>query len=225
MNKNNNIIIAIDGPAASGKGTIAKKLAAKLGFSHLDTGKLYRAVGYKTAQILPNFDNLPANTPALVQQAIEIAKNLSHEDTNNPNLETEEVGRYASVVSAIPEVRTGLLAFQQNFAKNPPNNSNGAVLDGRDIGTVIAPDADFKFFITANAEIRANRRFLQLQSTGKTVTEAAILQDILARDKRDMERTSAPLKTAEDAIVIDTSNASIEEVFERCFNLINKANS
>jgi cytidylate kinase len=217
---NKNTIIAIDGPAASGKGTIAKRLAKYLGYAHLDTGKLYRVVGYKISQKYPNLTPEIADT--IHSEAAEIAASITTQDTELAELETETVGRYASIVSAMPQVREALLKFQQNFAQTPPNGLKGAVLDGRDIGTVIAPDADFKFFITASADTRANRRFLQLQSAGKSVTEAAILQDILARDKRDMERKTAPLKPADDAVIIDTTNASIDEVFEQVLKICQK---
>jgi cytidylate kinase len=228
MNKNNHIIIAIDGPAASGKGTVARNLAAALGFTHLDTGKIYRAVGKKLAELMPGFENIPLNSKEFqefAKIAYSIARGITIDDTKRTDLETEVVGRYASVVSAIPEVRKALLDFQRNFAKKGANTVGGTVLDGRDIGTVIVPNANFKFYITASPDVRANRRFLQLQKAGKPVTEEAVLQDILERDKRDSERKTAPLKPAADAKVIDTTNLSVDEVFETCLKLVKSSQS
>lgn len=183
--------IAIDGPAAAGKGTISKAVAAHYGFAHLDTGLLYRAVGAKT---------LRGADP------IEAAKSLTPEDMKG-ELRTPEVAQAASKVAVIAEVRAALVEFQRSFAAR----DGGAVLDGRDIGTVIFPDAPVKLFVTASAEVRAERRFLELSQKGLPDTREQVLADVVARDKRDSERAEAPLKPATDAVIIDTSDLSIED--------------
>lgn len=183
--------IAIDGPAAAGKGTISKAVAAHYGFAHLDTGLLYRAVGAKT---------LRGADP------IEAAKSLTPEDMKG-ELRTPEVAQAASKVAVIAEVRAALVEFQRSFAAR----DGGAVLDGRDIGTVICPDAPVKLFVTASAEVRAERRFLELSQKGLPDTREQVLADVVARDKRDSERAEAPLKPATDAVIIDTSDLSIED--------------
>ena len=152
------LIIAIDGPAASGKGSLGRKLARELGLVYLDTGKLYRAVGYLVMAQDINIENLDDHDPKVISRAVKIAKNLSEEDIENKNLMNEGVGAAASIISAIYEVREALLMFQQNVAYNP----SGAILDGRDIGSVVCPDADFKFYITADIETRAERRYKEL---------------------------------------------------------------
>ncbi|MBT2130387.1 (d)CMP kinase [Aliiroseovarius lamellibrachiae] len=182
--------IAIDGPAAAGKGTISKAVAAHFGFAHLDTGLLYRAVGAKT---------LRGTDP------IEAAKSLTAEDMVG-DLRTPEVAQAASKVAVIAEVRAALVAFQRSFAAR----DGGAVLDGRDIGTVICPDAPVKLFVTASAEVRAERRFLELSQKGLPDTREQVLADVITRDERDRERSEAPLKPATDAVIIDTSDLSIE---------------
>jgi cytidylate kinase len=235
------MLIAIDGPAASGKGTIAKMIAAHFGLEYLDTGRLYRLVGF---ELMKNKISVIAREPELAsgergnpekqkdnnwiaskqaprndelrELATNIAKNLDISNINNEEIETEEVGKAASIVSAIPEVRAALLDLQRRTAKHP----KGAVLDGRDIGTVICPNANFKFFITAKPEIRANRRYLQLKSKNKDVTEQQVLNDIISRDERDSNRSIAPLLPAIDAISIDTSNIGINDVFERVKGVI-----
>lgn len=184
--------IAIDGPAAAGKGTISKAVAAHFGFAHLDTGLLYRAVGAKV---------LVGATPEAAAQA------LTAEDLQDPALRTPDVAQAASRVAALPDVRVALLDFQRAFAAR----AGGAVLDGRDIGTVICPDAPAKLFVTARAQVRAQRRFAELTGRGLEVTFDGVLADVEARDARDMGRADAPLIAAEDAIVIDTSDLSIEE--------------
>ncbi|CAG0910560.1 unnamed protein product [Cyprideis torosa] len=183
--------IAIDGPAAAGKGTISKAVAAYFGFAHLDTGLLYRAVG---AKLLEGVD------------AIEAAQTLCAEDLEAEGLRTPEVAQAASKVAIIPEVRSALLDFQRAFARR----SGGAVLDGRDIGTVICPDAEAKLFVTASAEVRAERRWRELVETGADTSRAQVLSDVRERDARDESRATAPLKPAQDAILIDTSELSIE---------------
>ena len=187
--------IAVDGPAASGKGTISKALARELGFAHLDTGLLYRAVGQK---VLDGVDPLEA------------AQALSAEDLENDALRTPEVAQAASKVAVLGDVRAALVDFQRAFARR----SGGAVLDGRDIGTVICPEAEAKLFVTASAEVRAERRFRELSDKGIETTFADVLADVRARDERDMGRAEAPLKPAEDAVHIDTSRMDIEAAFQ-----------
>ena len=202
-------VIAIDGPAASGKGTIATRLAAKYSFAFLDTGLLYRAVG--VAVLREGGDpNDPALATALANalDASEIADRL-----NDPELRSDRAGPAASMVSAIPGVRAALLAFQQNFATTPPAGSKGAVLDGRDIGTVVCPDALVKLYITAAAPVRADRRHKELVRRGHDISYEAVLADIEARDARDMQRSIAPLKPATDAFVLDTSNLTADAAF------------
>lgn len=193
-------IVAIDGPAAAGKGTISKAVAAHFGFSHLDTGLLYRAVG---AKVLDGFD------------PIEAAKALTPADMQG-DLRTPDVAQAASKVAVIPEVRAALVDFQHSFAAC----EEGAVLDGRDIGTVICPDADVKLFVTASAEVRAERRFLELSTKGLPDTREEVLADVIARDKRDSERAEAPLKPAEDALIIDTSYMSIEQAVAKAVEAV-----
>lgn len=199
------LLIAIDGPAASGKGTVGRQLAVAMGYVYLDTGKLYRAVGYGVMQRELPLDTIQ-ETPHI---AADIAQKIDVAALHTGMLETEEVGRAASVVSGIPEVRQALLEFQRNVAKSP----QGAVLDGRDIGTVVCPEADVKFFITATAEVRAERRFKQLRQHNKSVIYEHILRDIQARDARDSSRAIAPLVRAEGAHFVDTTAMELEAVF------------
>ncbi|GAA6187861.1 (d)CMP kinase [Litorivita sp. NS0012-18] len=184
--------IAIDGPAAAGKGTISKAVAAHFGFAHLDTGLLYRATGRRT---------LDGTAP------LEAAQNLRAEDLEAGDLRTPDVAQAASRVAAIPEVRAALVDFQRAFARR----AGGAVLDGRDIGTVICPEAEAKLFVTANDDIRATRRFKELSETGHDVSYESVLADLRERDARDSARAAAPLKPAEDAVILDTSQMSINE--------------
>ncbi len=195
------LVIAIDGPAASGKGTVAKRLARHLGLAYLDTGSIYRAIGYSILAA--------GEDPHDKKTAIEAAKDLTPGDLKNEHLYDEGVGAAASIISAIPRVRELLLQFQRDFARGP----EGAILDGRDIGTVICPEADFKFYITADINARAQRRFKQLQSKGNPVIYEAVLQDLQKRDERDTGREIAPLKPAHDAICIDTTDMNEDEVF------------
>lgn len=184
--------VAIDGPAAAGKGTIAKAVAAHFRFAHLDTGLLYRAVGAKT---------LDGADP------VEAARNLDPVDLENARLRTPDVAQAASRVAVLPDVRAALTEFQRGFARRP----GGAVLDGRDIGTVICPEADVKLFVTASAEVRARRRFEELIDKGHDVTLDAVLADVQSRDARDSDRATAPLIPADGAVVLDTSDLSIEK--------------
>jgi cytidylate kinase len=202
------IVIAIDGPAASGKGTLARRLAATLGLVYLDTGSLYRAVGMKLVY--------NQQDPRDIQAAIEAAQHMDIQDLQNPRLRQERIGQAASVVSAIPEVRQILLDFQRKIAASP----QGAVLDGRDIGTVICPDADVKIFITASIETRARRRHREVQGEGITVVYESVLEDLMERDERDSKRSVAPLIPAEDAHCIDTSDMTAEEVYQQVLQII-----
>ena len=192
------MIIAIDGPAASGKGTLGKRLAHHYGYRHLDTGVIYRAVAYELMQAGADLRDEAA--------AVAAALELDPEKFGNPILKTQKVGEGASVVSAIPRVREVLVNFQRQFAADPP----GAVLDGRDIGTVICPNADVKIFVVADPKVRARRRTLEARARGEDADEVAVLADILRRDERDQNRAAAPLRRAEDAHVLDNSNLDIE---------------
>src|SRR5262245_31160541 len=192
------MIIAIDGPAASGKGTLGKRLAHHYGYRHLDTGVIYRAVGYELMRAGIDLRDEAA--------AVAVAQELDPEKFGNPVLKTQKVGEAASVVSAIPKVREVLVNFQRQFAADPP----GAVLDGRDIGTVICPHADVKIFVIADPKVRARRRTMEARVRGEEADEAAVLADILERDERDRNRPIAPLKPAPDAYLLDNSQQDIE---------------
>jgi CMP/dCMP kinase len=192
------MIIAIDGPAASGKGTLARRLAQHYGYRHLDTGVIYRAVAYTLMRT-----GTDLRDEAL---AVSAALALDPQRLDDPALKSQQVGEAASIVSAIPRVREVLVDFQQRFAADPP----GAVLDGRDIGTVICPNADVKIFVVADARVRAYRRTLEARARGETADEAAVLEDILKRDERDRNRSVAPLKPAADAYLLDNTNLDIE---------------
>lgn len=193
--------VAIDGPAASGKGTISRRLAERFGYGHLDTGLLYRAVGL---QMLKGVDPLHA------------AQTLQADALDPAQLRTPDVAQAASKVAVIPEVRAALLDFQRSFARR----AGGAVLDGRDIGTVICPGADVKLFVTASPEVRAQRRFAELTAAGHDLTYTSVLDDVKTRDARDMGRSDAPLRPAADAIVLDTSDLSIDEACARAFAVV-----
>ena len=193
------MIIAVDGPAAAGKGTIARALAQHFGYHFLDTGTLYRRVGLALLK-----SDLEASDR---KSAVAIALNLNSHPYSDLELRTEAVGAAASIVAVIPEVRQALLAMQRSFAEQPP----GTVLDGRDIGTVVYPEADVKLFITASQEVRARRRFAELQSYGADVKFETVLEEIKKRDERDKTRATAPLVPAEDAITIDTSKMTVED--------------
>lgn len=193
--------VAIDGPAAAGKGTISKAVAAHFGFAHLDTGLLYRAVG---AKVLAGAEPVAA------------AGSLDPRDLEDDSLRTPEVAQAASEVAVIPEVRAALVAFQKAFALR----DGGAVLDGRDIGTVICPDAEAKLFVTASAECRAERRWQELRDKGMDVALETVVADVKARDERDSSRATAPLIAADDAIVIDTSHLTVEQAVANAIALI-----
>ncbi|SES00405.1 cytidylate kinase [Tranquillimonas rosea] len=193
--------VAIDGPAAAGKGTISKAVAAHFGFAHLDTGLLYRATGRRM------LDGL---------EAVEAAEALTAEDLERDGLRSAEAARAASQVAAIPEVRKALLDFQRAFARR----YGGAVLDGRDIGTVICPEAEVKLFVTASDPVRAQRRFDELIASGVETTFDEVLADLKDRDRRDSARASAPLKPAEDAHLLDTTDLGIEAAVEAAVTVV-----
>jgi CMP/dCMP kinase len=205
------MIIAIDGPAASGKGTIARRLAAHFGLPHLDTGLLYRA----TARVLLDQGSKLDD----IENAVSAARGLALLDFEEDRLRGREMGEAASVVAAIPQVRGALIDMQRAFAARP----QGAVLDGRDIGTVIAPDANIKIFVTASPEIRAQRRSLELRGRGEKVDYPAILEDIKKRDRRDSERADAPLMPADDATILDTTDLNVEGAFAAALDIVGRA--
>jgi cytidylate kinase len=200
------IIVAIDGPAASGKGTLARRLAEKFGLAHLDTGRLYRATGLAVLA--------GGGDPADPETAAEAARRLDFATLADPRLRDEDVGRAASLVAAIPGVRAALLEAQRDFAHHPPPITRGALLDGRDIGTVVCPDATVKLFVTASAEARAERRVKELRESGAPAIFEDVLQDMRERDARDSERRVAPLSVAPDAITIDTTLLDADQAFE-----------
>jgi len=198
------VIVAIDGPAAAGKGTLAKRIAEALGFHHLDTGLLYRAVGVRHEK--------EGIDPA------EAARTLTSEDLQRPDLRGEAAGQAASKVGAIPEVRAALLEFQRRFSRQGP----GAVLDGRDIGTVICPNAEVKLYVTASVEKRAERRCKELLAKGESAIAERVLQDLKDRDARDQARDVAPMASAADAILLDTSDLDADAAFEAALAMIRR---
>lgn len=198
------IVIAIDGPSAAGKGTLARRLAAHFGLPHLDTGLLYRAVGLKAEQT--------------GQPPEEVAAGLEPADLANPELRTDVAGQAASKVAALPEVRAKLLDFQKKFA----SQASGAVLDGRDVGTVICPGAPIKLFVTASAEARAERRYRELRAKGVDTIKPRVLAEMAERDRRDSERAAAPLKAAPDAYHLDTSDMDADAAFAAALAFIER---
>ncbi|MDA9207385.1 cytidylate kinase [Octadecabacter sp.] len=198
--------VAIDGPAAAGKGTISKAVASHFGFAHLDTGLLYRAVG---AKVLNG------------QAPLDAAETLTARDLEATNLRTPDVAQAASKVAVIKEVRAALVAFQRSFAAR----DGGAVLDGRDIGTVICPTANAKLFVTASAQTRATRRHAELQASGITDSFEQVLADVQARDERDATRAEAPMIAATDAVTLDTSDLSIDEAVAQAIEIIERSRS
>jgi len=207
------MIVAIDGPSAAGKGTLSRRLAATLGYHHLDTGLLYRAVG---ARLLAT-----GADPADAEAAAAAARKLGPADIAREGLREEDVGRAASVVAANPAVRAALVEFQRRFAAQPP----GAVLDGRDIGTVICPGAEVKLYVVASAEVRARRRHDELRGRGEPATYAAVFRDLQERDARDQARGTAPAKPAEDAIVLDTTDLTADQVFAQAIGIVRSRSS
>jgi cytidylate kinase len=204
------VIVAIDGPAASGKGTLARRLARHYRLPHLDTGLLYRATARALMDEGRRLDDLAA--------AVKAARGLALIDFDETALRGREMGEAASVVAAIPEVRAALVEAQQAFARRP----GGAVLDGRDIGTVICPNAGAKIFVTASPETRAQRRALELRSRGEPSDYAQVLADILHRDRRDSSRATAPLRPAADAMILDTTDLDVEGTFRQALRLVEK---
>ncbi|WP_169566568.1 (d)CMP kinase [Sneathiella limimaris] len=202
------MIIAVDGPVAAGKGTLARRIADIYGLKYLDTGALYRAVGL----LLLKRGEDPANE----QKAVQAAADVGEIDLTDPALRNEETGNAASKVAAIQPVRDALLEYQRNVAKAKP----GAVLDGRDIGTVVCPDAPVKLFVTASAEVRAQRRFEELKAKGQNITYEAVLSDLKERDERDMGRKNAPLTQAADAHLLDTTKLDIEAALKAACQII-----
>ncbi len=203
------IIIAIDGPAAAGKGTLAKRLAATLNLPYLDTGLLYRATAKRVLEA--------GGDPADNETATAAANALTETDTSRPDLRDAETSKAASQVASIPAVRAALLSYQRAYA-----NANGAVLDGRDIGTVIFPHADLKLFVTASVEARAKRRQAEFIARGENISLAEVIADVAARDEADRTRAAAPLIPAEDAILIDTTTLNADEAFLRAMEEVKK---
>ncbi len=215
------IVIAIDGPAAAGKGTLAKRLEEHFKLSKLDTGLLYRATGWKVLQ--------NGGDPEDAELAEAAARALDPAELANSELRSDEAAQAASKVSAVPGVRAALLDFQRDFAQKPPhladgNPAQGAILDGRDIGTTVCPDADVKLFVTASTEIRAKRRFLELQDRGLDAIYARVLEDMKERDERDSSRSASPLVAADDALQLDTSEMDADQAYAAALDFINSKN-
>lgn len=202
------MIIAVDGPSAAGKGTLARGLAKALGFHFLDTGSLYRAVGLMMLRHGKSLND--------TDSAAHFAATLDLPSIRDDDLRNEDVAHAASRISVYPKVRANLLQFQRDFARKAP----GAVLDGRDIGTVVCPDADLKFFVTAATDVRARRRFDELKGLGHETTYDAVLDDVMARDERDATRATAPSVMADDAIMIDTSELTADEVLKAVLDVV-----
>lgn len=214
------MIITIDGPAAAGKGTLASKLAEKYRLAYFDTGMLYRAVGLE--MFLCGEDVNDENKAEVVACKLTFPRMI--ELSKNKNFRSDIGGRNASVVSAHPKVRHALLKMQQDFAKTPVfadgSPANGVVYDGRDTGTVVCPGADVKFFVTASSEVRAERRYKEFRARNLQITYQKVLEDIQSRDERDSKRATAPMVPAEDAIIFDTSDMSIDEVYKKACEII-----
>jgi cytidylate kinase len=206
------IVIAVDGTAASGKGTLAHRLAQHFRFAHLDSGSLYRLVALAVAEA--------GGDPAKEEDALAAARAVDPARRNDARLRTAQIGHAASLVSVFPPVRAALLQFQRSFAVSPPGGHEGAVIDGRDIGTVVCPNATAKLFIDAAPEVRARRRWLELQAAGQSPSEAAILAEIKERDARDRGRAIAPLTPAPDAHLLDTTHLDIDAAFAAALALV-----
>jgi cytidylate kinase len=212
MSEKRGFVITVDGPSAAGKGTLARRLAQHFGYDFLDTGSLYRGVGL--VLLRQGLD------PADEKAATAAAKALKPEILSEPAIRAENTSTAASKVAAIPSVRAAILNWQRDFARDAASNSGGAVLDGRDIGTVVCPGADAKLFITASQQARAERRVKELQARDETAIYARVLQDMQERDARDQGRSISPTKPATDALVIDTSDLTADQVFERALAFI-----
>lgn len=208
------VVIAVDGPAASGKGTLARRIAAELGYAYLDTGLLYRAIGL--SMIKAGVDPSDMDAAGRAAQAFDVGV----ADFSDPALRDEKTGQAAGIVAANPAVRQALVDVQRYFAANPPGGAAGAVLDGRDIGTVICPDADHKFFIDADIVERARRRVKELQDRGDPSIPARVLQEMKERDERDRTRAVAPMAPPADASVVDTTNLNADAVFALAMSFI-----
>ncbi len=206
------MIIAIDGPAAAGKGTLARRLAVHFDLAYLDTGLIYRAVGKKVLDAGADPEDAEASEA--------VARALQATDLETQGLRTDETAQAASKVSAVPGVRAALLEFQRDFAAYPPDGKKGAVLDGRDIGTVVCPDADAKLFVSASTEVRAERRLKELQERGLEAIYARVLEDMKERDARDSSRAASPLEPAKDAHQLDTSTLDADQVFAKALEVI-----
>lgn len=206
MAERTSFVVAVDGQAAAGKGTLARRIAAHFDFAFLDTGSLYRATGLAVLRA--------GGDPTDPRQAAAAAESLDMAAIRPEDLRTEAVGNAASQVAAIPAVRAALLAFQRRFARQPPDGKAGAVLDGRDIGTVVCPDADVKIFVTATLDVRVERRIKELRERGETVIPARVREEMIARDARDSGRSVAPMVPAADAWQLDTSGLSADQVWD-----------
>jgi len=206
------VVIAVDGTAASGKGTLARRLAQHFGFAHLDSGSLYRLVALKLLR--------SGHHPGDEQSATNAARTIDPADARRYDLRADELAEAASILAAFPRVRSALLDYQRAFAATPPNGAPGAVVDGRDIGTVVCPHAAAKLFVDAQPNVRARRRRLELEERGRVVSEEAVLADIRARDQRDRLRETAPLRPAADASLLDTSELDIDAAFAAALALV-----
>ena len=206
------VVIAVDGTAASGKGTLAKRLARHFGFAHLDSGSLYRLTALGVIRA--------SGDPGNETDAVAAAGRIDPSQSDSPDIRQARVAEAASVVAAIPAVRARLIEFQRGFAANPPGGAKGVVIDGRDIGTVVCPEATAKLYVDAKPEARAHRRWMELTSLGQTPDEATVLADIHTRDARDSGRAVAPLKAAIDADLLDTTNLDIDAAFVAALALV-----
>lgn len=215
-NRHEKIVIAIDGPAASGKGTLARNISKRFGFAHLDTGMLYRGLAHAVLSADKNPEN-EADVEQILKTFLDV---LDEKTLSNPVLREDTVGVAASQVAAMPVVRTALLDYQRNFSKTQPDDIFGVVLDGRDIGTVVCPKADIKIFVTASADVRAKRRYHELQGRGAKVTYETVLEDVKARDARDSNRAVAPMKPARDSYKLDTSQLNTSQALGQVIDVI-----